>query len=93
MRIRTADGAVLPDRAISAWKSASRGHRHRLVGPAPRNDLGVIGGGEPRFGRVHGIQPRLAEQGGGPAAHALVQEEPHEAVLRSTVSSPSIAAA
>jgi hypothetical protein len=68
-------------------------HRHRAILPAPVENAGVIGGRHPEVSDVQGIDACIPQQRCRPSWHALIQQDPHEAVFISTISSPIIAAA
>lgn len=69
------------------------GHRDSSLRAAPGDDVGIAGGPEAHLRGVDRVHPPFPQEGRRTPGHVLVQEDLHEAVLISTLSSPSIAAA
>jgi hypothetical protein len=69
------------------------GHRDTLLLSTPGEERFIIGCGKADLTRVNDVHPLLSKQFGRPAWDALVEEVLHEAVGRSAVSSPTMAAA
>jgi hypothetical protein len=69
------------------------GHRDSSLRAAPGDDVGIAGGPEAHLRGVDRVHPPLPQEGRRTPGHVLVQEDLHEAVLISTLSSASIGAA
>ena len=69
------------------------GRRDRSLRAAPGDDVGIAGGPKAHLQGVDCVHPPFPQEARRTTGHVLVQENLHEAVLISTLSSPSIAAA
>jgi hypothetical protein len=86
-------GATVAFDGQSGVEVCVEGDRDTVLLSTPGEERSIIGGGKADLTRVNDVEPLVSKQFGRPARDALVEEVLHEAVGRSAVSSPTIAAA